>query len=170
MNGAVTGSIAGVGFGCAWGIAGSIGLPRRYHHVGIIASIAISAIMIIALLLRSSRLPQAKFNGRIYAVAVVLEVIGIFAAIFALQRHQEFLLPAIGFIVGLHFIGLWKALDMYLFLWVAATMCIVCAVAVFLPGSKAPGLSDARMILSGIGCAVILWIAAATTLFASAPR
>jgi hypothetical protein len=167
MSGATTGSIAGVGFGCAWSLAGSSGLPRHYHELGVMLSIAISAVLITALLTRSGAQPEAKFRGRVYAVAVVLEVLGIFVAVFALQKlgQEGFLMPAIGFVVGLHFIGLWKALDMSLFLWVAAIMCVLCVIAAFLPGAKFPGGINARMVLSGIGCAVVLWVAGATTLF-----
>ncbi|HKF50723.1 MAG TPA: hypothetical protein VKB26_00300 [Candidatus Acidoferrales bacterium] len=167
MNSATVGSIVGVAFGCAWGLAGSIGLPRQYRMWSVIASIAISAVLIAALLIRPRAVEPAKFDGRLYGIAVAMEAAAIFAAVFALQRlgRQEFLIPTVGFIVGLHFIGLWKASGMPLFLWTASAMCVVCAVAMFLPGPRITGGADARAILSGLGSAVVLWTAGATTLF-----
>lgn len=172
MNSATIGSIVGVAFGCAWGIAGSTGLPRPYRLAWVIASIAISAALIAALLVHPSIPQQGRFDGRLYGFAVVFEVLAILGVVFAFQRldFQAFLVPAIGFIVGLHFIGLWKASAMPVFLWVAVAMCILCAVAAFLPGAKFPGGLDARLTVSGIGCAVVLWLAGATTLFRAGVR
>lgn len=167
MTSATIGSVVGIAFGCAWGVAGSTGLPRQYRLAGLIVSIVISAILIAALLIHPGSHEQGRFDGRLYGFAVLFEVLAIAGTVFAFQRLnlQGFLMPAIGFIVGLHFIGLWKASEMPVFLWVAAAMCILCAIAVLLPGTKSPGGSDARLVVSGIGCAVVLWAAGATTLF-----
>jgi hypothetical protein len=84
-----------------------------------------------------------------------------------LLRHfslSQFLLPAIGLIVGLHFIGLWRATDLSLFLWTAGALCIVCAVAAFLPGFTEIGGIDVRQVVAGSGCALVLWVSGAATL------
>ena len=166
MNSATIGSIVGVAFGCAWGFAGSTGLPRQYRLLGVIVSIAISAILIAGLLIHPSSRQQGRFDGRLYGFAVLFEVVAIAGIVFAFQRLnlQGFLIPAIGFIVGLHFIGLWKASGMPVFFWVAAAMCATCLVAFFLPGLPQPRGFDARVVAAGFGSAVILWVASASTL------
>ena len=74
------------------------------------------------------------------------------------------LMPAIGFIVGLHFLGLWKATDLQVFLWTAVAMCLVCGIAAFFPGATATGNVDLRRAVTGLGCAVVLWGASASSL------
>jgi hypothetical protein len=65
------------------------------------------------------------FRGSIYVAALAFEVIPIFAAVLLLRRFalSQFLVPAIGVIVGLHFIGLWKTTDLFVFRWTAVAMC-----------------------------------------------
>jgi len=110
-------------------------------------------------------LASAKFRGLIYGGAVAFEVIVIVLGSILLQRStlQQFILPFVGFVVGLHFIGLWKATDLRLFLWIAVAMCLVCTVAVFLPSRRSYGV-DPRIAVTGIGSAVILWAAGLFTL------
>jgi hypothetical protein len=112
------------------------------------------------------RLRSGTFRGQVYGVAVVLDGMGIVMAA-GLLRHfslSQFLFPAIGFVVGLHFIGLWRATDLSLFLWTAGALCIVCAVAAFLPGFTENGGIDVRQVVAGLGCALVLWTAGAATL------
>jgi len=67
---------------------------------------------------------------------------------------QAYALQALGVIIGLHFIGLWKASGMARFLGIAAAMTIVSLAACALP----PPLRD---MVTGFGNALVLWIGAA---------
>jgi hypothetical protein len=78
---------------------------------------------------------------------------------------SQLLLPAIGLIVGLHFLGLWKATDLRVFLWTALAMCLVCGVAAFLPGATENGNIDVRRVVTGLGTALVLWGAGVRTWF-----
>ncbi len=164
MSNANIGAIVGAAFGCAWGIVGSLGLPPRFRTLSIIFAVGVSLALIIALVVRPSTL-RGKFRGGIYGGAIAFEVIAIIAGSIVLQRPelQEFILPYIGFVVGLHFIGLWKATDLLLFLWIAAAMCLVCAVAAFLPSTSTTGV-NLRTAVTGLGSAVVLWSSSLFTL------
>jgi hypothetical protein len=114
-----------------------------------------------------ARRKAGTFRGQTYGVAVALEAAGIVMVVWSL-RHlslQQFLLPAIGFVVGLHFIGLWKATDMSLFRWVAGALCTICVVAAFSPSLTENGGIDVRRVVAGLGCALVLWAAGLVTLF-----
>ncbi len=164
MSNANIGATVGAAFGCAWGIVGSLGLPPRFRTLSIICAVGISVALIIALVVHPSTL-RGKFRGGIYGVAIVFEVVAIIAGSIVLQRPglQQLILPFVGFVVGLHFIGLWKATDLPLFLWIAAAMCLVCAVAAFLPSSSATGV-DLRTAVTGLGSALVLWSSGLFTL------
>jgi len=56
----------------------------------------------------------------------------------------------------LHFLALWKATDLRVFLWTALAMCLVCGAAAFLPEANANGV-DLRSIVAGLGSALVLW-------------
>jgi hypothetical protein len=166
MNGRSVGAVVGAAFGCAWGVAGATALPVSWRVWGVVVSIGIFAALTAAHAL--SRTPRASriFRGRVYGIAVGLEVVGIILVGWMLQHFSlsRFLLPAIGFVVGLHFIGLWKATDLSLFSWTAIAMCLVCIVAAFLPGTTVTGGLDMRRIVTGLGCALVLWIASTISL------
>lgn len=166
MNSATIGSIVGIAFGCAWGVAGSTALPRQYQLSGVIMSITISILLIVGLLIHPGTHQQGRFDGRLYGFAVVFEVLAIAGTVFGLHRLnlQAFLMPAIGFIVGLHFIGLWRATELRVFLWIAVGMCGICVIALFLPGRIASD-ADVRNAVTGFGSALVLWTAASLTLF-----
>lgn len=157
----------GVAFGCAWGIAGATALPTPWSAWGVGLSIGISAALAAALAMLPAPRKAGTFRGQVYGVAVALEAAGIVTAVWSL-RHlslQQFLLPAVGFVVGLHFIGLWKATDMSLFRWVAGALCTICVVAAFSPGLTENGGIDVRRVVAGLGCALVLWAAGLVTLF-----
>lgn len=160
MNNAAIGATVGTAFGCAWGIVGSLGLPRDARTAGIVVASGISAALIVALVVHPNTLTSTKFRGWIYGGAIAFEVIVIILGSIPLQRPslQQYILPFVGFVVGLHFIGLWKATDLRLFLWIAAAMCLVCVVAAFLPSRRPDGV-DLRIAVTGIGSAVVLWAA-----------
>ena len=166
MDRPAIGAVVGVTFGGAWGIAGATALPRPWQAWALGSSIGVSAILIVALALPHEQRPSGTFRGDAYAIAVAFEAVVIFAAIWLLKRFalSQFLLPAIGFIVGLHFLGLWKATNLRVFLWTALAMCIVCGLAAFLPGASENGNVDARRVVVGLGNALVLWGAGVSTL------
>jgi hypothetical protein len=170
MSGARIGALVGVFFGCAWGLAGAVGLPRSERVIGVTLSLVISVVLAILLAMHRTPgdTPPGVFRGGVYGAAVAFEVVAIFVAVLGL-RHWELeglLVPTIGFIVGLHFIGLWKATDLIAFAWVAVAMCVVCLIAMALPGLAADtGYAiNFRQVVAGWGCALVLWVAAATPL------
>jgi hypothetical protein len=167
MNAGSVGAIVGVAFGCAWGIAGATALPAPWRAWVVGLSIGISAALVVALAVLPARRKAGTFRGREYGVIVALEAVGIVMAVRILEHFSlsQFLLPVIGFIVGLHFIGLWKATDLSLFLWIAGALCIVCVVAVFLPDLTENGGINVRRVVAGLGCALVLWGAGLVTLF-----
>ena len=167
MDGSNIGPVVGVAFGCAWGVAGATALPPPSQTWAIGCSIAISAVLIVAFALPHKQRHSSTFRGHIYGIAVAFEVAAIFGTIWLLRQLalSRFLFPAIGFIVGLHFLGLWKATDLRVFLWTALAMCLVCGVAAFLPGGTENGNVDLRRVVTGLGTALVLWGAAVRTWF-----
>ena len=167
MNGGSVGAVGGVAFGCAWAITGATGLPRPWHGWAVGLSIGISSILIAALAVSHPPRQAGTFRGHVYGTAVALEAAAIVVVVVLLKHlsRPQFLLPAIGFVVGLHFVGLWKATDLSLFLWTAGAICIVCIAAAFLPALTENGSIDVRRVVTGLGCALVLWTAGAATLF-----
>ena len=97
------------------------------------------------------------FHRLPYVIAVVLEALAIAAVVALLPRHghERYLLQAIGIIVGLHFVGLWRASQSTRFLWISAGMCFLSAFATFVqPATAGVQAGDA---LTGFGNALILW-------------
>ena len=122
-----------------------------------------SAIITAVVLLRALRAPVSAHQNNLfrrlpYLLAVVLELLAIAAVVHLLPQHgaERFILRAVGLIVGLHFIGLWKASRSSRFLWISAGMCLVSATAMAVPLSMGVNTGDA---LAGFGNAVILWLA-----------
>ena len=117
-------------------------------------------------LFAAKRRTLGTFRDRIYGKAVVFEVVAIAATIWLLKLFglPDLVMPAIGFIVGLHFLGLWKATDLRVFLCTAVAMCLVCGIAAFLPGATASGNVDLPRAVTGLGCALVLWGASAWSL------
>ena len=98
---------------------------------------------------------MGTFRGAVYNEAVGFEVVFIVIAVWLLRRakHPQYILPVVGFIVGLHFLGLWRATDLSVFVWTAIGMCIASAIAIILP----PNMVVARRAIAGFGCALVLW-------------
>lgn len=165
MDGATIGALIGVAFGCIWGLGGASSLPRPWREWAMGISLGISLALVIALVMPHAPRQSAAFRGRIYGIAVAFEVIAIFTTAWVLKSFclPQFLLPALGFIVGLHFIGLWRATGLVLFLWTAIAMCAVCVFAAFLPTATRWGISP-KAAVSGLGCAIVLWVSSGTTL------
>jgi hypothetical protein len=162
MNGAIIGAV----FGCAWGIAGAMALPTPWRAWTTGFCIGVSFVLTLAHALPHKHRSLDVFRGRIYGMTVAFQVAAIFATIWLLRQLAlpRLLMPAIGFIVGLHFLGLWKATHLRVFLGTALTMCVVCAVAVLLPGAPENGNVDLRRFVTGLGSALVLWGASAWSL------
>lgn len=158
MNGAQIGTIVGVAFGGAWGIAGTLPLPPVWRTAGILGSLAVSALLAL-LIYRAPGSAGGYFNGAVYGIAVTAEVVAIVIAGVILSRtgHNTLIPPVVAVIVGLHFIGLWRAMGSVTFLWLAAALC---AIGLFAATMR----PAARLPVTGIGSALALWGAALTTL------
>ena len=158
MRGAQIGTIIGILFGCGWAIRASTALGGKSRVLAVLASLAISAVLIVRSF-RSSGTTSGTFDGGIYGIAVAFEVVAILIAAIALNRsgNQSFVPPAVAIIVGLHFIGLWRAMNSAVFLWLAVALCVVGLTAAVLPPFQ-------RLPTTGLGSAIALWSAAIYTL------
>jgi hypothetical protein len=122
-------------------------------------SVLFSAGLIALLVLHPPTAPQSgTFRGDIYGIAVTAEFIAIILAVVALKwlHRKDLVYPVIGLIVGLHFIGMWKATDLKSFLALALGMSVISIVALFLPDMGRNGFSPRRTTV-GLGCAAMLW-------------
>ena len=158
MSGNQIGTVIGVLFGCAWGIAGATRLPRAWRAAVVLTSILISA-SLIAAVTRVHAAVAGRFNGAIYGAAVAAEVLAIIIAAIILNRlnRKTFVPPVLCVIVGLHFLGLWQATNDVAFVVLAVGLCAIGAAA----ASLRPSL---RLAAAGLGSAIALWLAAASTL------
>ena len=124
---------------------------------------ALVSLVLIVLLWRwaASTAPEAGlFKRRAYLLAVLLEVLAIYVVSGLLARYglKSYLIEAVGVIVGLHFIGLWRATALSRFLWIAGGMCVLSALAALLPAAW-NGFNP-RDAAAGFANAVVLWIGA----------
>lgn len=145
-------------FGTLWAIIAVSALP----HSNAGAGCAVGVILACLFLLRLWRAPvpgesKPLFQTRAYMIAVHAEVVAIYAASSLLIRHgaQQQVLPAVGVIVGLHFIGLWMATRSSRFLSITAGMCTVSLLSMVVPYTW-NGVG-ARNLLLGLGNALVLW-------------
>jgi hypothetical protein len=151
---------AGIGlfFGGVWGVFGAQALPRGWQMPGIVAAMLVTAALILLLWRGGGEEGGAGrlFRRRTYYAAVAFEVAAIVAANLMLPRFglQAYALQVLGAIIGLHFIGLWKASGMTRFLGIAAAMVLVSLSACALPG-------PVRDMVTGFGNALVLWFGAA---------
>jgi hypothetical protein len=152
-------------FGTFWSLLGASALPRPYDRIGSVLA-AVIAIIFLARLWRNeppADAPRPRFRMSIYTIAVVAELLGMYAAALLLPRFggSQQVYPAIGCIVGLHFIGLWLATRSQRFLHITVGMCLVSLFSMLTPFTwHTIGL---RYLLLGAGNAIILWLAASGT-------
>lgn len=160
------GATVGLFFGGLWCVLGSQGLPASWQIPILIAGWIVTALLVLRLWrwpsLRSSGGPL--FRQRAYLIAVLLEVIALVAANSLLPQAGlgDELIPIVGIIVGLHFLGLWKATGSYRFVAIAFAMCVVSLFSIVLPLGW-HGL-DPRVAVCGFGNALVLWIGAGLAL------
>ena len=148
-------SFIGLAFGALWLTVGVTAAPSPWHLIASIAGAALFLGAAIRIVLRQSR--GGRFDWRWYVAAVVAEVVAIgFAQRWLLLNHRDDLLPPVaGIIVGLHFLGLWRAMQMRRFVGLAAALVAINAAALL-----APSQPD-RLMLSGFGSAAALLVTAA---------
>ena len=150
-------------FGGLWALIAAMALPPIWRIPATVIA-AVSTAILIVRLWRAERPaagpPTRLFGRKAYRIAVVAEVLAIYAASAALPRlgWQAYFIQAVGIIVGLHFIGLWRATRSGRFVGIAAGMCIVSALAILLPATVR--LVDLRDFVAGAGNALVLWMGA----------
>lgn len=145
-------------FGGLWAVLGANALPSRWSTAAAIAGLSITALLVIHLFRGESADQASLFRRRAYIVAVVLEVVGLYAAMSLLPQYklESHAIQVIGFVVGLHFIGLWLASKSKRFIWICASMCAVSLLGTLLPNAV-PGHFNVRDAVTAYGCALALW-------------
>jgi hypothetical protein len=153
-------SLIGLGFGLLWLFAGASALPVPVNWISGAIGLALFAIVAARLPRKiMGERPTGPFNRKIFALAVVFEVIAIVLAQTWLIAHGliAYLLPVVGMLVGLHFIGLWLAWQRRSFLTLAGAMVTVNILAIALPLPM-----EGRLALSGFGSAAALLVTVAS--------
>ncbi len=155
-------AMIGTGFGGLWAVMGALALPRPWTPWAAGAAVTISLILMARLWFAASYEGSDLFRRSAYRLAVALEILALGVIGYLLPQYglQAYFVPAIGIIVGLHFIGLWRASGRTKYLWITATMCAVSTAAIALPAAGA-GLLNERALFACYGNALVLWVAAA---------
>lgn len=154
-------AMIGTGFGGLWAVIGALALPRSWTPWAIAAAVAITLVLTRRLWLSAAAESSRLFRRSAYRVAVIAEVVAIAAASYILPRYrlEAYFVPAVGIIVGLHFLGLWRASGKTVFLCIAGTMCTISAAAVALPAAPFGSLNP-RVLFTGYANALVLWVGA----------
>lgn len=149
---AFTGRAIGLGFAALWLILGAAALSQPWRYV-----VCASGLVTIAFLVwRARRMNEPKtglFRMNRYRIAVTAEfgMIAVTQLLLAKLGLSAYLLPIVGVIVGLHFIGLWWAGGGSIYLGLAGTMTVLNGGALLLrPGSPA------MQAVAGLGSAAAL--------------
>ena len=157
---AFTGRAIGLGFAILWLLLGASALPPAWGYAtGAIGLAAIAALAWHAWRMHEPR--TGRFRMDRYWIAVVAEVAAIALAQLVLTRSGlvGYLLPVVGVLVGLHFLGLWWAGGGERYWRLAGVMTALDAAALLLP----PG-SRAMQAAAGLGSAAALaWFAGTRT-------
>lgn len=158
MTGEQIGILIGVIAGGGWAVAGASALEGRARVIAVLGSLGLTVLLGLVTADLPSAAMTGRFDGGIYGIAVTAETIAILGAVALLRRsaRQDWLPPVIAVIVGLHFLGLWRATGSLVFVALAAGLC-----AVGIAGSLVP--APRRLLVVGFGCAAALWAAAAVT-------
>jgi hypothetical protein len=152
----------GAVFGGLWGVVGTQALPPGWRGPAYAAVAAVTLGLLVRLWRAAPARPGERLFGRsAYRWAVAGELAAIYAASALLPRWglRAFFIEVVGIIVGLHFIGLWRATGARRFLFICAGMVAVSAAAMALPARI--GETAARDAGAGFGNALVLWAAVA---------
>jgi len=153
VNAGRIGTIIGAFFGGLWGVGAARALGGAWSVPLQIGAIVITLLIVGLAWSRGVAATGRRFRGLIYGMAVVAEIVAInLAWRYLVARHlQGAILPVVGFIVGLHFIGLWLATGARIFLAITVGCCLICILSlVLLPLGIAA-------IVAGFGMAIMLW-------------
>lgn len=152
-----TGALIGLVFGLLWWWVGAGAVTGLAGTVLQIIGVLIFAATGIWIVKRPVTPARHQPRWVYYVVAVVAEVVAIMLSQKWLTVHGfgQLIFPAVGVIVGLHFIGLWQAFARRRFLILSIVMTAVNLLALLLP--LTPG---ARLLLSGFGSSASLLIIA----------
>jgi hypothetical protein len=144
------GATVGLLFGGLWCVLGAQALADPWRMAAMVLGGAVTLALAVRVWLAPAIAGSGTgmFRQRAYLVAVLLEVAAIALANRVLPH--DCLVPAVGVIVGLHFIGLWKATGAARFLSISAAMCMVSAASALLPVGP-------REAVCGFGNALVLW-------------
>jgi hypothetical protein len=155
-------AVVGTGFGGLWAVMGALALPRPWTPWAAGAAVTISLILTGRLWFSTSPGGSGLFRRSAYRLAVALQIVALGVIGYLLPRYglQDYFVPAIGIIAGLHFIGLWRASGSAKYLWITGTMCAVSAAAIALPAASF-GLLNERALFACYGNALVLWVGAA---------
>jgi hypothetical protein len=153
----VIGALIGFFFGLLWLLVGANAVGNSAGEVIAGVGILLFALAAVRVIRRPGEVHDRRFRTRYYIAAVVAEVAAIAIAQSWLASHgqSELLMPAVGIIVGLHFIGLWLASGHRLFVWLTGAMVAVNLAALLLPLSP-----RGRKMMSGFGSSAALLVAA----------
>ena len=176
MSFEVVGEFIGCIAATVWGLAATSAAPKNWRPLCLTLIWSIdAALLATALVLKQvpGNSPSTHpFAGGLYGVDVLIEVIAILATVGVLRRfrQQRFISPAVGLIVGLHFVGLWCASEMPVFLWLACALCVAAALAFALGGrlGHLRGVEDGYRLLTGSGSALVFWIVCTASLWLGA--
>jgi hypothetical protein len=169
------GTIVGAVFAVPWMASGVGSLGHVWATWLTVVAIAISLTLVIASIHQASKGAHIEwetssnedFDGRAYGIAVAFMVVAIPVVAAVLRRGglEMYTMPAVAFIVGVHFFGLVRAFGSRLFWWIGGAMCALAVVAVLiLPPTFAwhDGNSLRQVnvwnLVVGVGCASIMWI------------
>ena len=147
----------GLGFGMLWLFVGASALRAPYDLVAGLVGLVLFIAVAVHVVRRREQRPQS-FNRKIFVLAVIFEVVAIAIAQSWLLAHGlgVYLIPVVGILVGLHFVGLWLAWQRPSFLALAVAM-----VAVNIVSAALPLPLRGRLALSGFGSAAALLISVA---------
>ena len=153
-----TGRAIGLGFAALWLLLGAAALPGPWRYG--VTAVGLAAIVLLAV--RAWRMVEPRtglFVMRRYRIAVAAEFAAIALATVLLARWElsAYLIPVVGIIVGVHFIGLWWAGGGMQYVKLAAAMVAVDAAALLLPPN-----GQAMQAVAGLGSAAALAWAAGT--------
>lgn len=150
------GAIIGLFFALVWLNVGLQAMAGPWR-------IAVGAAGVIATIVAGVRawrrpLDTGRFDRKWYLIAVAgeLAAMALVGALFDFHDAPSIMWAIIGIIVGLHFIGLWRAVDDRRFLWLAGGMTAINIIALALT----PGAGMQMLTGFGSSAALVLAVAA----------